>query len=195
MSVSLDDIKKLREATGASMMACKKALEEVNGDYSKAFDELRKKGVAKAAEKAERTTGQGVVYSYVHTNRKVGALVQIACETDFVAKNEAFVDLAAGIAMHIVATNPKAISPDEIDNDFLEKEKEIWKGQLENEGKAADKISMIIENKATKFKEENALLKQAYVKDPDRTIEQLVLDMITKMGENVKIVRFVRYEI
>jgi elongation factor Ts len=195
MSVSLDDIKKLRESSGASMMACKKALEEANGDYQKAFDELRKKGAAKAAEKSERTTGQGVVYSYVHTNRKVGALVQIACETDFVAKNEAFVDLAAGIAMHIVATNPKAISPDEIDNEMLEKEKEIWKGQLENEGKAADKIPMIIENKATKFKEENALLKQAYVKDPDKTVEQLILDMITKMGENVKIVRFSRFEV
>lgn len=195
MSVSLDDIKKLRESSGASMMACKKALEEANGDYQKAFDELRKKGAAKAAEKADRTTGQGVVYSYVHTNKKVGALVQIACETDFVAKNEAFIDLAAGIAMHIVATNPKAISPDEIDNDFIEKEKEIWKGQLENEGKAADKIPMILENKANKFKEESALLKQPYVKDPDKTVEQLVLDMITKMGENIKIVRFARYEI
>lgn len=195
MSVSLDDIKKLREATGASMMACKKALEETNGDYQKAFDELRKKGAAKAAEKSDRTTGQGVIYSYVHTNRKVGAMVQLACETDFVAKNEAFVELAADIAMHIVASSPKAITPDEIDADFIAKEQEIWKGQLENEGKPADKIPMIIENKTAKFKEENCLMKQLFVKDSEKTIEQLILDMITKMGENIKIIKFTRYEI
>ncbi|MCC7432602.1 translation elongation factor Ts [Candidatus Peregrinibacteria bacterium] len=195
MSVSIDDIKKLREATGASMMACKKALEESNGDYEKAFDELRKKGVAKAGEKSTRTTGEGVIYSYIHTNKKVGAMIQLACETDFVARNEKFVELAADLAMHIVAANPMTVSPEEISDEFIAKEKEIWKAQLENEGKPADKIEMILENKAKKAREEFSLMKQQFVKDPEKTVEQLILESINKMGENIKIVRFVRYQI
>lgn len=195
MSVSIDDIKKLREATGASMMACKKALEESNGDYEKAFDELRKKGVAKAGEKSTRTTGEGVIYSYIHTNKKVGAMIQLACETDFVARNEKFVELAADLAMHIVAANPMTVSPEEISDEFIAKEKEIWKAQLENEGKPADKIEMILDNKAKKAREEFSLMKQQFVKDPEKTVEQLILESINKMGENIKIVRFVRYQI
>lgn len=195
MSVSIDDIKRLREATGASMMACKKALEESSGDYEKAFDELRKKGVAKAGEKSTRTTGEGVIYSYIHTNKKVGAMIQLACETDFVARNEKFVELAADLAMHIVAANPMTVSPEEISDEFIAKEKEIWKAQLENEGKPADKIEMILENKAKKAREEFSLMKQQFVKDPDKTVEQLILESINKMGENIKIVRFVRYQI
>lgn len=195
MNVSLEDVKNLREATGASMMACKKALEEANGDYQKAVDTLRKKGEAKAAEKSTRTTGQGVVISYIHTNRKVGALVQLACETDFVAKNEKFVELATDIAMQVVATKPRAINPEDISDDYIAKEKEIWAEQLKNEGKPADKIEMILENKAKKAREEFSLMKQTYIKDPDRTIEDLVKESINKMGENIKVVRFERFEV
>jgi elongation factor Ts len=195
MSVSLDDVKNLREATGASMMACKKALEEANGDFQKAVDELRKKGEAKAAEKSERTTGQGIVYSYIHTNRKVGALVQLACETDFVAKNDQFVELANDIAMQVVAASPKAINPEDISDEFIAKEKEIWTEQLKNEGKPADKIGMILENKEKKAREEFALMKQAFIKDPEKNIEGLVKDAIMKLGENIKVVKFTRFEV
>lgn len=125
MTVSLDDVKKLREMTGASMMACKKALEDMAGDLEKAVDLLRKKGEAKAAEKAERATGQGIVFSYIHTNKKVGAMIQLACETDFVAKNEKFIELANDLAMQVVASSPRALNPEDIDQTFIEKEREI----------------------------------------------------------------------
>lgn len=195
MTNMLEDVKNLREATGASMMACKKALEEANGDFEKALESLRKRGEAKAAEKSERSTGEGIVYSYIHTNKKVGAMVQLACETDFVAKNEKFIEFAADLAMQVVATNPKAVNPEDISDEFIAKEKEIWRAQLENEGKPADKIDMILTNKEKSAREEMALMKQAFVKDPDKTIEALVKENINKLGENIKIVKFVRYEV
>ncbi len=195
MSVSLEDVKKLREATGVSMMACKKALDEAGGDLEKAIEALRKRGEAKAAEKAERTTGQGIVISYIHSNNKVGAMVQLACETDFVAKNEEFVELGRDIAMHVVAANPLALNPEDIDQNFIDKEKEIWKEQLKNEGKPEEMLDKILENKEKKFREEASLNKQAFVKDPDKTIEQLMLDSINKLGENMKVVRFERYAV
>lgn len=195
MTVSLDDIKTLREATGASMMACKKAMEETEGDYEKAVDILRKKGEAKAAEKATRVTGQGVVIAYIHTNKKVGAMVQLACETDFVAKNEKFIELANDIAMQVVASSPKALAPEEIDQEILSKEREIWTEQLKNEGKPEDKIEMIVNNKEATYRNENALLKQQFIKDTEKNIETLVKEYITILGENIKIVRFIRYEV
>jgi len=127
MAVTLDQVKELREATGVSMMACKKALEEANGDIGNATDILRKKGEAKAMERSERTTGQGVVASYIHQNGRVGVLVHLGCETDFVAKNEGFQELAKDIAMHIAAMNPLTITPEEVSNELIEKEREIWK--------------------------------------------------------------------
>jgi len=195
MSVSLDDIKTLREATGASMMACKKALEENDGDYQKAFDELRKKGEVKAAEKSARKTAQGVIYAYIHNNRKLGSLVQLACETDFVAKNEKFLELANELAMQVVAADPKAISPEEIDAEFIKKEREIWLEQLKNEGKPAEKINMILDNKEKTARAEMSLMTQPYIKDPSKTVEALIKEYITKLGENIKIIRFTRYEI
>ncbi len=195
MNVSLEDVKKLREATGASMMACKKSLEENNGDYEKAFDALRMRGEAKAAEKSDRTTGEGVVISYIHTNKKVGSLIQLACETDFVAKNEKFIELATDLAMQIVASSPVAINPEDIDDEFIVKEKEIWREQLVNEGKPADKIDMILENKEKKSREEFSLMKQSFVKDPEKTVEELIKENINKLGENIKVIRFVKYEI
>lgn len=191
----LEDVKNLREATGASMMACKKALEEAGGDFEKALEALRKRGEAKAAEKSDRSTGEGIVYSYIHTNKKVGAMIQLACETDFVAKNEKFIEFAADLAMQVVATSPKAVNPEDISDEFIAKEKEIWRAQLENEGKPADKIEMILTNKEKSAREEMALMKQSFVKDPDKTIEALVKENINKLGENIKIVKFVRYEV
>lgn len=195
MSVSLDQIKQLREATGASMMACKKALEENGGDYQKAADTLRKKGEAKAAERSERSTGQGAVVSYIHGNGRVGVLLHLGCETDFVARNDDFVNLAKDIAMHVAAMNPLTISPDEISHELVEKEKEIWRAQLANEGKKAQMVDKILEGKEKKFREEAALLKQAFVKNPDVTVEQLITGAVTKMGENIKIVRFSRFSL
>ena len=195
MSVSIEQIKELREATGVSMMACKKALTEANGDYSAALDTLRKKGEAKAAERGERSTGEGVVASYIHSNGKIGVLVKLGCETDFVAKNDQFQDLARDIAMHIAAMNPLTISPDEVDENLVEKEREIWRAQLLNEGKKEDMVDKIIEGKEKKFREEAALLKQPYVKDSEKSVEQLLSEAINKLGENIKVDGFCRYSI
>ena len=195
MSVTLDQIKELREATGASMMACKKALTEADGDYNAALNALRKKGEAKAAERGERSTGEGTVASYIHSNGKIGVLVKLGCETDFVAKNDKFQDLARDIAMHIAAMNPLTISPDEVDENLVDKEREIWRAQLLNEGKKEDMLDKILEGKEKKFREEAALVKQPYVKDPEKTIEQLLAEAINKLGENVKVDGFCRYSI
>lgn len=195
MAVSLEKIKELREGTGISMMSCKKALEEANGDFDKAFDLLRKKGEAKASERSQRSTAQGVVMSYIHSNNKLGVLVQLGSETDFVARNEQFQALAKDIAMHIAATNPLTVSPDEVSHELLEKEREIWREQLKREGKKEQMMEQILAGKEKKFREESALLSQPFVKNPEITIEQLIKDNMTKMGENIKIVRFTRFSI
>lgn len=195
MAATLDQIKELREMTGASMMACKKALDESNGDLQKAVEILRKKGEMKAAERSVRSTSQGVVASYIHGNAKLGVLVQLGCETDFVAKTDDFKNLANDIAMHVAAMNPLNLSPDEVSHELLEKEREIWREQLKNEGKNEKMIDNILTGKEKKFREENALLKQAFVKNPEVTIEQLLTDAMTKMGENIKIVRFNRFSV
>lgn len=195
MSVSLDQVKELREATGVSMMACKKALEETNGDAEKALVLLRKKGEAKAAQRGERSTGEGTVASYIHTNGKVGALVKLGCETDFVAKNEDFVKLAQDLAMHITAMNPLTVSPEDISENLIEKEREIWKAQLLNEGKKEEMVDNILSGKEKKFREESSLLKQAFVKDPEKTVDQLLVDFINRLGENIRVDEFCRYSL
>lgn len=195
MAVSLDQIKELREITGVSMMGCKKALEECNGDLQKAIDYLRKKGEMKAAERSVRSTSQGAVASYIHGNAKLGVLVQLGCETDFVAKTDDFKSLAYDVAMHVAAMNPLNISPDEVSHELLEKEREIWKEQLKNEGKNEKMIDNILLGKEKKFREENALLKQPFVKNPEMTIEQVLVDAQTRMGENIKVVRFSRFSV
>lgn len=195
MSVSLEQLKELREITGVSMTACKKALEESAGDISKAVELLRKKGEAKAVERSERSTGQGVIATYIHQNNKIGVLVQLGCETDFVAKNEDFIQTAKDIAMHIAAMNPLTLTPEEVSHELVEKEKEIWREQLLKEGKKEDMLENIMVGKEKKFREEVSLSKQAFVKNPEVTIEKLVTDLVNKMGENIKIVRFCRYSI
>lgn len=193
MAISLEQIKALREKTGVSMQACKKALEETNGDEKCAIEILRKKGEAKAVERSERVTGQGIISSYVHTNNKIGVLVQLGCETDFVARNEDFQALGRDIAMHVAAMNPLYISPVDVVPELVEAEREIWKAQLAKEGKPEKIWDKILEGKEKKFREEISLLAQPFVKNPEITIEKLIADALLKLGENVKIIRFARY--
>lgn len=193
--VSLDMIKKLRELTGVSMMSCKTALAETNNDVPKAIELLRKKGEAKAGARAERSTNQGVIMSYIHPNFKIGAIVHLACETDFVAKNPDFQNLAKDIAMHIAASAPMCLNPEEVPNELIEKEKDIWREQLKREAKPEKMWDKIIAGKENKFREELTLLTQPFVKNPEVTIGQLLTDNIAKIGENIKIEKFARYSI
>ncbi len=193
--VTIDQIKHLRELTGLSISICKKALVEADGEVEKALDNLKKQGAAKAAKMADRSTGEGTIAHYVHSNGKIGVLVHIACETDFVAKNEDFQSFARDVAMHIAAAAPTCVSPDEVSQEAVDKEKEIWKEQLKNEGKPENIWDKIREGKEKKFRAETALLKQQYVKNPELTIEEYVKDAIAKMGENIKIERFARFTV
>jgi elongation factor Ts len=194
MAVTLESIKELRELTGISTMACKKALEEADGDIQKAVELLRKRGELKAVERSDRSTSQGVVATYVH-GLKIGVMVQLGCETDFVARNEEFMAFGKDIAMHIAAMNPLYVHPDEVQHELVEKEQEIWRAQLQQEGKPEGVWEKIMLGKEKKFKEEAALLTQPFVKNPDMLVGQLVTDLGLKMGENIKIVRFARYSI
>lgn len=191
----LDKIKKLREQTGAGMVDIKKALEESNGDEAKAIEMLRKRGQEKASKKSERTTQEGVVVSYIHSNNRVGAIVNLLCETDFVARNEEFKKLAEDIAMHITAMNPKFIKPEDVAEEIISKEKEIWIEQLKNEGKSENLIENILAGKEKKFREELSLMTQPYVKNSDQTIDDLVKEKIGKIGENIQVGKFYRIEL
>ncbi|KKQ53607.1 MAG: Elongation factor Ts [Parcubacteria group bacterium GW2011_GWD2_38_11] len=187
-------VKKIRERTGAGMVAIKKAVDEAGGDEEKAIEILRKQGESKAAKKADRVTKEGVVVSYVHSN-KVGALVKLLCETDFVARNEEFVALAKDIAMHITAMSPKFIKPEDMPVELIEKEKEIWRALLETEKKPAEMIEKIMLGKEKKFREESALLTQSFVKNPEITINDLIVAAIGKMGEKIEISEMSRIEL
>lgn len=191
----LDKIKKLRDLTGAGMVDIKKALEEANGDETKAIEILRKKGQEKALKKSERSTQEGIIASYIHSNNRVGTIVKLLCETDFVARNEEFRSLAQDIAMHITAMNPKCVRPEEIAEEEILKEREIWTEQLKNGGKPENLIPNIILGKEKKFREENALLTQKFVKNPEQTIEELIKEKISKTGENIQIREFFRMEL
>jgi elongation factor Ts len=191
----LEKIKQIREMTGAGIVEVKKALTESGGDEKKAIEILRKRGQEKASKKSDRTTQEGLVVSYVHSNGRVGAIVKLLCETDFVARNDEFRDLASDIAMHITAMNPKFVRPEEVDVDVIEKEKEIWIEQLKNEGKPENIMENILAGKEKKFRAEMALLSQPFVKNPDETIEQLISGKIGKMGENIRVGEFKRLEL
>lgn len=193
MNISLDQIKSLRERTGVSMQSCKKALEETGGNEEKAIELLRKKGEAKAVERGERNTGEGSVVSYVHSNGKIGVMVQLGCETDFVARSDDFQSLGRDIAMHIAAMNPMFLAPEEVSQDLIDKETEIWKAQLKAEGKPEAMFEKIMIGKKKKFCEEVALLTQPFVKDPEMQVQKLISDAVLRLGENIKVVRFVRY--
>lgn len=191
--MSVQDISKLREATGAGMMDCKKALDEVGGNFEAAVDLLRKKGIAKAAKRADKVAAEGVVGSYIHGAGKIGVLVEVNCETDFVAKNESFLALVSDLAKHIAAAAPQYVSRDEVSADVLEREKNVYREQLATEGKPAEMVEKIIEGKLNKFYAEICLLEQAYIKDEDKTIEQLLAEKTAEIGEKVSIRRFARY--
>jgi len=194
-AVTLEQIKSLREKTGVSMQSCKKALEEANGEENKAVEILRKKGEAKAVERGGRSTGEGVIISYIHTNYKIGVLLQLGCETDFVARNPDFQAFGRDIAMHIAAMNPLFTSPSDVTPELIEKEREIWRAQLAKEGKPEKMHHKIMEGKEKKFREEVSLLTQPFVKNPEVAIEKLLSDAVLKLGENIKVVRFTRYSI
>ena len=195
MSLDMDAVKELRARTGAGVLDCKKALSECGGDVEKSVDYLREKGLAKAAKKVGRTAAQGLVFSYIHTNGKIGVLVELNCETDFVARTDEFQKLGHEIAMQIAAANPQYVSPEEVPSDDLEREKEIYRNQALEEGKPAHIVDKIAEGRVNKFYEETCLLEQNYIRDPDRKIKDMVIENIAKMGENIVVRRFARYSI
>lgn len=191
---SLDDIKKLRETTGAGMMSAKRALEETNGDFDKAIDYLRKAGEATAAKKADREASNGVIESYTHGGR-IGVIVEINCETDFVARTDDFKEFAHDIAMHIAAANPEYAVPSDLPASIIEKEKDFYRTELAQQNKPTDIIEKILEGKLAKYYESVCLAKQPFVKDPEQSIEQLTNALIGKLGENIVIRRFQRLEL
>jgi len=195
MEITAEQVKELRERTGIGMMECKKALEEAGGDADKAIEILRKKGHARAKEKAHRATGEGLVGSYIHTNGKIGVLVEINCESDFVARNEEFKELVKNIAMHIAAANPLYIGSEDIPPDILEKEKDIIREQFKDSKKPAEIIEKIVQGKLGKFYEEVCLLEQPYIRDDKIKIKDLLAGFIAKFKENTRIGRFARFEI
>ncbi len=188
-------IKQLRDKTGAGMMDCKEALNASDGDIEKAIAFLRKKGLATAAKRAGRAMSEGVIYSYIHTGGKLGVLVEVNCETDFVAKNEDFVEFAKNIAMHIAATNPVGIAIEDVPHEVIDKEKEIYHAQAVDLGKPEKMIEKIVEGKLNKFFKENCLLNQPYIRDPNITITDLLNEMIAKIGENISIKRYARFQV
>lgn len=193
--MSLTSVKELRTRTGCGIVECQEALSEADDNIEKAIDILRKKGVVKAAKKATRETREGTIASYIHTNGKLGVLVTLLCETDFVARNEKFQELARNIALHIAATEPLAISPDDISSEVVEAERQIALEQAKNSGKTADIQEKIVAGKIKTFTEERALLCQPFVKDPSLTIQQLITQAIQELGENITISEFTRLTI
>ena len=195
MSIDATIVKQLREKTGAGMMDCKKALVETEGDINKAIDFLRKSGIAKAEKKGERTAKEGLVFSYIHHGGRLGVLLELNCETDFVAKTDGFSDLANNISMQIAATNPLSISRDEIDQSVLDREKEIFADQAKESGKPDNIIDKIVDGRVEKFFAESCLLEQQYIKDPDRKVLDLITESVATLGENIVVNRFIRFAI
>jgi elongation factor Ts len=188
-------VKVLREKTGCGMMDCKRALEKSEGDIQKAIDILREQGMATAAKKAGRMTREGIIYSYIHPGEKLGVLVEINCETDFVARTEDFRNLAKDLAMQVAATNPLVISRAELKEEAIQKEKDIYRAQAKSEGKPEKIIDKIVEGKLEKYFQEVCLLEQAFIKDEDRSVHDRLNETIAKLGENITIKRFVRFRL
>lgn len=195
MAISAQQVKELRDKTGAGMMDCKRALEESDGDMEKAVEVLRKQGIAKAEKKSGRTANEGLITSYIHPGGRIGVLLEINCETDFVAKTDDFQNLANDIAMQIAAMSPLALSREDVDDEVVEKEKSIYKEQALQEGKPEHIVDKIITGRLEKFYSEVTLLEQPFVKDTDKSVNQLITEAVTKLGENIAVSRFVRYEL
>jgi len=195
MSVDAKLVKALREKTGAGMMDCKKALQESEGNIEDAVDYLRKSGISKAEKKGTRATKEGLIYSYIHAGGRLGVLLEINCETDFVAKTDGFTDLAHNLAMQIAATNPLSVDKNSIDENTINREKNIFSEQAKMEGKPDNIIEKMVDGRMNKFFQENCLLEQSYIKDPDKKVNDLLTEAIAVLGENISINRFSRFAI
>ena len=194
MGVSPQDVKKLREMTGAPMMECKKALEEMNGDMEKAVEHLRKKGIAKAEKRTGKQTSEGLITSYIHHNGKVGVLVELNCETDFVARTEDFKELAREVALHIASAAPVSVDKDGVDPALVERERRIFEEQAKSSGKPDAIVQKMVDGKVESYYKEVVLLSQPYVREPKKTIADLIKETSAKVGENIQVRRFTRYQ-
>jgi len=195
MDITADRVKELRQRTGIGVMECKEALAECQGDIEKAIAALRKKGAARAQERMNREASQGIVYAYIHLEGKLGVLVEVNCESDFVARNDEFKELAKNVAMQIAAANPRFVSSADIPATELEQEKEIIRAQLQDTKKPPQIIEKIVEGKLKKYYEDVCLLNQPYIRDDKQTIQQIIASTIAKFGENIKVRRFARFEL
>ena len=195
MSVDAKVVKVLREKTGAGMMDCKRALVETNGDLAKAIEELRKAGVAKAEKKGSRAAQEGLIYSYIHHAGRLGVLLEVNCETDFVAKTDGFKELVHNLSIQIAATNPVSVNRDSVSKDLVKKEKNIYMEQAKGSKKPENVIEKIVEGKMDKYFQENCLLEQPFIKDPDKTIKDLITETIATLGENIAVGRYIRFAI
>jgi elongation factor Ts len=195
MEISAIMVKGLRERTGAGLMDCKKALAESNGDEEKAIEYLRVKGLSKAAKKSGRTTAEGLVVSYIHPGGRIGVLVEINCETDFVARTDQFQDFARNVAMQVAAAAPLAVTREEIDTTLIDKERKVFKTQALEEGKPEKIVEKIVDGRIEKFYAESALLDQVFIKDNDKKIGELLKETIVTLGENIRIARFSRFQL
>ncbi|MEX2527966.1 MAG: translation elongation factor Ts [Gemmatimonadota bacterium] len=195
MAISAQDVKALRDRTGAGMMECKRALQETNGDLEAAVDLLRSRGAAKAAKRADKAANEGTIGSYVHFGGRIAVMVELNCETDFVANTDDFQGLARDLAMHIAAANPLAVSSDEIPADVVERERQVYLEQVKAEGKPEGLQEKIVDGKLRKFFQETTLLQQPYVKNPDQTVEALITSVAAKTGEKIEVARFARFEV
>ena len=195
MSISAQVVKELREKTGAGMMDCKKALVDSKGDMAKAVDFLRKSGIAKAEKKGSRDVKEGIVYSYIHHGGRLGVLVEVNCETDFVAKTDGFKELVHNIAMQIAATNPVAVSSKDISKELIEKEKEIFTAQAKDSGKPDNIIEKIVDGRVQKYFQEVCLVEQPFIKDPDKRVGDIITETVATLGENITIGRYIRYAV
>ncbi len=195
MEITSAMVKELRETTGVGMMDCKKALMETGGDIEKAVEYLRKKGLSAAEKKAHRSTNEGVVGSYIHSNNKIGVLIEVNCETDFVARNEKFQEMVRNIAMQVAAASPRWVSSEDVPQDVLEKEREIYREQLKESGKPEKVLDQIVEGKLNKFFKENCLIEQDYIRESNMAVKDYISSVIAVLGENLQVRRFVRYEV
>lgn len=192
---TMEQVKALREKTGGGIVEVKKALDEANGDEAKAIEILKKRGEAKALKKTDRAAGEGIVVSYIHSNQRVGALLTLLSETDFVARNSEFQELAHDLAMHVTAMAPRYVRPEDVPAELVASERKIWEEQVAAEGKPAEIADKILLGKEKKFREELALLTQPFVKDPTKTVQALITESIHRIGENIQVGSFTRFEI
>jgi len=194
-TITAEMVKELRAKTGSGIMDCKQALKECDGDNDKALDFLRKKGLATAQKRSGRATSEGVVQSYIHMGGKIGVLVEVNCESDFVAKTDDFKEFAKNIAMHIAAANPLGLNPEDVPEEVIAKEREIYSARAIEQGKPENMIDKIVDGQINKFYKDSCLLSQAYIRDPKKSIADLLNDVIAKIGENIKIKRFARFQL